>query len=332
QVLTRNRDWFDPTPYALEADQWLTKGRESVFYVSRDIWIRILKMVVAFDGDVIYFNGFYSPKFNALPLIYFLATGTNKQLIVAPRGMLNSNAIALKSFQKKRLISMYKLLGIQRKVLFHATDDKELQAIKSVYPSANICTLSNVPPIVDAGSKNLDDDLIFISVGRLSKVKNTLGLIEIFRSVLSNKVFFIGSADNKSYERACLDLTTSSKHIIIKGAMPPSGVKELYNQRSIFVSMTTGENFGHAIIEAMAAGCPVIISDQTPWNDLEDFGAGWVIPLDQPERWQQQLKACSEMSADEYHKFSDRAKQYVREKFDFDEIRKQYLNLFRAEY
>ena len=67
--------------------------------------------------------------------------------------------------------------------------------------------------------------------------------------------------------------------------------------------MTSGENFGHAIIEALACGCPVIISDQTPWNDLESFGAGWVIPLDDEKRWKSVINMANVMDSESFETF-----------------------------
>jgi glycosyltransferase involved in cell wall biosynthesis len=35
-----------------------------------------------------------------------------------------------------------------------------------------------------------------------------------------------------------------------------------------FVLPTIGENFGYVFLEALAAGCPLITSDRTPWTTL----------------------------------------------------------------
>jgi glycosyltransferase involved in cell wall biosynthesis len=48
----------------------------------------------------------------------------------------------------------------------------------------------------------------------------------------------------------------------------------------LFFFPTLNENFGYAIVEALRAGCPVLLTDQTPWGTVSESGAGWTLPLD----------------------------------------------------
>jgi glycosyltransferase involved in cell wall biosynthesis len=74
---------------------------------------------------------------------------------------------------------------------------------------------------------------------------------------------------------------------------------------------THNENFGYAILDALAAGCPVLLSDQTPWRDLEAAGAGWTIPLADPERFARTIEACVAMGPDEHARRSAAAHAYA---------------------
>ena len=53
----------------------------------------------------------------------------------------------------------------------------------------------------------------------------------------------------------------------------------------LFLLPTRGENFGYAIFDALEVGLPVMLSDLTPWQDLERIGAGWSLPLAEPDRF-----------------------------------------------
>ena len=50
------------------------------------------------------------------------------------------------------------------------------------------------------------------------------------------------------------------------------------------------ENFSYTVLESMQAGIPVLISDQTPWRDLQRQEIGWDLPLAEIDRWLQSLE------------------------------------------
>jgi glycosyltransferase involved in cell wall biosynthesis len=70
------------------------------------------------------------------------------------------------------------------------------------------------------------------------------------------------------------------------------------------------ENFGHVMVEALSAGCPLIISDRTPWRDLETKHIGWDLPLDSL-KWKETLNRAIEMEADEYETMSKAAREFA---------------------
>ncbi len=326
-ILTNNHDWHDPEPFDQEIDKWLKGEGASVKYLSDPNPGDVTKEVRSHHHDVLYFNGIYSPNFHALPLLRSLWSSNSPRIIVAPRGMLNPNAIALKSTKKRVLLSLYRWLGIERKVTFHSTGPKETTAILQNFSNARIKEVSNLvaAPVSRVEAKREG----FLSVGRISPVKNTLDLLKLFDQQNEN-LSLIGTPDDVDYHQLCKAIAARNEGVKLLGGVGPDRISEHYLRSKFSISMTTGENFGHAIIEALSHGCPVIISDRTPWNDLEEQGAGWVIPLEDENRWQQVLKEASDIDPERYSEMSANAVAYVKRKFDLNQLREQYLELFGA--
>lgn len=329
-IFTRNTDWFDDQPYDLKSDDWIDKYGASVYYSSQSHLSGAIK-ALSMEIDVLYINGFYSPLFNAIPLMFAMVFKRNLKIVVAPRGMLNSNAIAIKSKQKLALIRLLRFMGIERKVVFHATSEKEEEAILMVYPKARINKASNITAQASSSGKITNESrLKFLSVGRISPVKNTFELVEMFSKLSELQLKLVGTEDDQGYLEKCVEVINASPNIAAIGGRNAEEIKQDYQNADFFISMTSGENFGHAIIEALSFGCPVIISDQTPWNDLEKFGAGWVMPLEDNARWEDVLKHAIALSDEDYAQMSKNAVAYVKTRFNFEEIRSNYLELFSA--
>jgi glycosyltransferase involved in cell wall biosynthesis len=91
----------------------------------------------------------------------------------------------------------------------------------------------------------------------------------------------------------------------------PIDIPEALHSAHFFYLTTWGENFGHAIAEALQHGKPVIISNRTPWRNLEEHQAGWDLPLE-ASSFAPVLQQCLKMEQQEYDALSIAAKQYGR--------------------
>jgi len=56
----------------------------------------------------------------------------------------------------------------------------------------------------------------------------------------------------------------------------------------------------------------VLISDQTPWKDLEIYGAGWAVPLADIENFKSIIDVLVSMSEDDFEAVSARVLEYVQ--------------------
>jgi len=61
-------------------------------------------------------------------------------------------------------------------------------------------------------------------------------------------------------------------------AFDGSGHPAPYAIASLFLLPSHGENFGLSIAEALSNGVPALVTDSTPWMELNRVGAGWCVP------------------------------------------------------
>jgi glycosyltransferase involved in cell wall biosynthesis len=72
-------------------------------------------------------------------------------------------------------------------------------------------------------------------------------------------------------------------HVEFLGAVPPEALRALYAEASVLALASRYENFGMVVLEALRAGCPVVASRETPWEVLDESGAGRWVDFDAPD-------------------------------------------------
>jgi glycosyltransferase involved in cell wall biosynthesis len=101
--------------------------------------------------------------------------------------------------------------------------------------------------------------------------------------------------------------------VAFHGSISPDLIPSVLQKAHFLFLPTRGENFGHAILESLLAGCPVIISDQTPWLDLPEKGIGWDIPLDQPDQFVKAIETAAAMDQEDYDRMSNAAFKFAKD-------------------
>ena len=96
----------------------------------------------------------------------------------------------------------------------------------------------------------------------------------------------------------------------------------------MFIFPTFGENYGHVIAESLASGCPILLSDTTPWNMLERYGAGFNISVLDFEGYANRLQKFIDMDNQEWRCYSNRALAVARDYVDNNRTIGKYINFF----
>jgi len=331
----------------IQINKWTNLERNiNAYYVDhKDISISFLHSLFAkISPCTIYINGVFSYKFNILPLIVLRFTPLSpKKLIIAPHGMLQQGAIQSKKLKKKIFFTVTKLLGLFNEVRWHATDEQEkVDIINMRYNTKQIWVISNIPSILLKPPTFITPPLKeqmhirITTISLIAEKKNHKFAIKLLSNVSRNlKISYTiyGPIKDKAYWQSCQEMMNNAPgniNIEYCGMLTPDDVERALSQHHFFLLPTQGENFGHAIFEAMSAGLPVIISDQTPWRNLETQKVGWDIPLSEPERFVAAIERAARMDQAEYEQWSRAAHQYALDFIQNSNLKERYLEMFSA--
>lgn len=311
-IVTRDRDLGDQAPYVgVVRDEWQVLNGVHVYYVSpeRAGIYGLSEIVKSTRHDVLYLNSYFDPVFTSKVLLgRRLLSSTDKPVVLAPRGEFSISSLQLKWFKKRAYLALAGFLGLYNEVTFQASSEyEELDIINALgVPTSRVKIAIDLPErsLVDVFSPavNLDKaggvlKVIFIS--RLSPKKNLDYALQVLAFVGQRVQFDIyGPKEDVAYWASCERLIAGlPKNVNCNycGSVEPSEVKRVFSGYDLFFFPTRGENYGHVIAESISVGTPVLLSDQTPWRNLEVDGLGWDLPLGEPSIFAEKIDAFSKL-------------------------------------
>jgi len=121
-----------------------------------------------------------------------------------------------------------------------------------------------------------DNDVpVILCVGALSIRKGTAALLNAFAKIDGHaELVCVGPVD-PDFRRVLDSLPSDS--VTLLGAVSRNDIHDAYRSADIFCLPSVEEGFGMAVLEAMASGLPVVISDQVGAADLIDNGTDGLV-------------------------------------------------------
>jgi glycosyltransferase involved in cell wall biosynthesis len=336
-VFTRDRDLGSETAYpGISPDHWVTGGDQVMLFYCSPAKLtlgKIRSVLHEIDPDLIYLNSMFSRVFTIYPL---LLSRSRNQIVLSPRGMLRQSALRFKAAKKKIFLGLMRTGRISRRIQFHAVDDTErLDILKEFGSSARISQIPNFPgsmPDSPAPVQKRRGQLLLLFAGRIHPIKGLDFLLRVLQTVGAEvRLEIAGTLEDKHYWKQCQELISRlpvKVSVVYRGEMPGEELNQLIAAHHVFALPTQGENFGHAILEALSLGRPVLISDQTPWRGLREQRAGWDLPLNRPEQFSQAIEEAAGLDQDSFNQWSQGAWQYALNFRQSINIKAQYKILF----
>jgi len=279
---------------------------------------------------VIFIIGVFSFPFNILPLL--LLKSDNK--ILSVRGMLHPGALSQKKRKKQFFLSFLKFFQIQKKISFHGTDENERIFIKNIFgKDVNVFVAANFPKKIDHSAKTQKEEnkLILITVALISPMKNYHLVIKSLSQLKAQiEYHIIGGIKDQLYWNQCMDLIRQlpdNIKVIYHGEQKPNQIINFLQKAHVFIMPSKSENYGHAIIEALQSGLPVITSNFTPWNNLKENKSGYNVELTVASVTIA-IDLFAKMNQQQYNDWRMATAKYVADAINLTEIKQQYSIMF----
>jgi glycosyltransferase involved in cell wall biosynthesis len=326
-IVCRDHDGLaDRTPYkTVKINDWNEVGKAKVFYLSPDKikLTEVKKLIDETKPESIYTNSFFSTFTVLILLLRRFRRIKNIPLIIAPEGELLKGAMNLKKEKKKFYLAFANLLGLYRNITWKASSKSEAEDI-NLYKGrgGKIFLAPNLPPKIIFPDYRQDEKPIkekgrirLVYLSRIHQMKNLMFLLKLLEKIEGKVLLDIyGPFEKPEYVEECKNQATklpANISISFKGEVHNDDVSKIISKYHLFCLPTLGESFGHIIIEALSGGCPILISDRTPWRNLSEKKIGWDLPLEEPEQWSEVLRYCINMENAEYTKLSANARNFA---------------------
>ncbi|MGB7160677.1 MAG: glycosyltransferase [Tepidisphaeraceae bacterium] len=260
--------------------------------------------------------------------------------VVRPCGMLDPWSLS-QSWLKKRLYMKWRLRrNLQQAAALHFTTETErdltgpldLRAPAIVEPhGVDLREFDHPPP---AGTfrrrwPQVGNRRIVLFLSRIHPKKGLELLVPAFARLAREDVMLvIAGPDEGSYRASVMQMIARenvSERTLFTGMLGGEDRIAALSDADLFVLPSHQENFGMSVVEAMAAGTAVVISDQVNIHrEVTAAGAGGVTPIDvdslsrEIKRWLEdgQLRADA----------GRRGAAFVRERFNWDAIARRWID------
>lgn len=203
--------------------------------------------------------------------------------------------------------------GFNLKVVQNGVDVSRFNSITEKEKS-ELRTKLNLPPKVK----------IYISVGALITRKDPETVIQAFIKSSSEDEYLVLLGEGSLKEE--LSQKYSNDNIIFKGSVP--NVDEYLKTADIFISASLSEGLPNTVLEALATGLPVILSDINQHKEILNLNSSAGL-LAKPGKVESFVGAFKKISELDYEKMKNSAQEIIKDHLDASIMSSKYQELYQ---
>ena len=215
----------------------------------------------------------------------WVVPGRKAKLVTSPRGTLSAWALGRSRLAKKLLWPLQRR-ALEQADLLHATSEVEYREIREQGFKAPVAIIPNgidLPELIVDRPRAEQRTLLFL--GRIHPIKGVDRLLNAWRQLQHLhpgwRLRVVGRGE-AGHEREIKELAHSLQleRVDFSGPLYGAEKSKAYFEADVFVLPTHSENFGMVVAEALAHGCPVVVSKEAPWAGVKEERCGWWVEHD----------------------------------------------------
>lgn len=264
--------------------------------------------------------------------------------VVSPHGMLDPYNLAGKRLKKQLYLLLRLRKTLARAAALHFTDEVERDLAAPVTGGApaivepigiDLGEFASIPPRGTFRSRHpqVGERPVVLFLGRLHPKKAPDLLIEAFAQARTNDAVLVMAGPDADGYRAKLETLARGQGIadrtVFTGMLRGADRIAALAEADVFALFSHQENFGLAVVEALACGTPVLISDQVNIHrKIFEGQVGAVVPVNVAEM----TSVLTKWLGDEGLRCgaAGRAKQFVRDHYDAERVAEHWKAHYAA--
>lgn len=254
----------------------------------------------------------------------WVVPGRNAKLVTSPRGTLSAWALS-RSKRVKQVLWPLQRRALSGADLLHATCEEELSEIRAMGFTTPVAVVPNgidLPVVQKRVMTSSRRTLLYL--GRIHPIKGLDRLLEAWQRLHAEhpewELKIVGQGEQAHVREVVSMATSLALHrVSFPGPVYGEDKSKAYFDADLFVLPTHSENFGMVVAEALAHGCPAVVSQGAPWHGLERERCGWWVPND-AESLTQTLDSAMRLSTDALAEMGMRGRAWMQRDYSWTSV------------
>lgn len=305
-------------------------------YITPIAWSRNLsKALKNIKADVYHSNGLWM---HLNHLTAHKARTERKPLVITPHGMLFPEALQRSAWKKWPMRKFWFDKDIRHADVIHVTCENERSAVREFGYGGRIEIIPNplvIPDYIPEIIQHMEPpEILTIGfLGRLHPVKGIEHLIDALAMASDKSVrLLIMGTGEVNYTQSLKDRVRErglSGRVEFAGQVSGRDKFERLARLSALMVPSDFENFGMIVPEALIVETPVMASEGTPWESLNECNAGWWMSRE-PKKLAALIDRIAEMSPVELREMGRNGARMARERFDAGVVAQAMTRLYHS--